>query len=553
MIAARPAGTRTLRVSAVRHGAYRTIGDALLAAPDDAVIAIDEGEYAETLAVSDRRLTLRGTGAVVLDGAGSPYPVVEARGGHLELHGLTMRGGEGAAVEMAAGTIVIDRCELSAPFGPGIRLTARANGTISRCTVATAQDGVVIDDAGGVIEDVTISRVGGDGIIVRLGADPTVRNCTISECGNRGVYVYQAGHPIIENCAISQVSGAGISVAHESTAILRRCHVHDVRGVGIAFARGCAGRVEKCRLENTAAPAVLVADGASPTVVEDASSAPPTGSASDVDGLLAELDAMVGLHGVKREVRALIDEIQVDEWRRRAGLDTVPASQHLLFTGAPGTGKTTVARVYGRLLSTLGLLPNGRFTEVSRRDLVGQYIGHTVEKTSLVFEKAMGGVLFIDEAYTLARSAPGGGDFGQEAIDALVKLMEDHRDEIAVIAAGYTEEMLQFCETNPGLASRFAKTIPFEDYAADDLVLIMQRLAHKADYDLAGDAVPVLAAYFARATQAADFGNARDARRLFEAIRKSQSQRLRSLGRMPDVGELRALTADDVRAVVGAG
>jgi hypothetical protein len=552
MTVGHPAATRTLRVSAVQHGAYRTIGEALLAAPDAAVIAIDEGEYAETLAIADRRLTLRGTGTVVVDGGDSAYPVVQASGGHLALHELTLRGGEGAAVEMAGGTLVLDRCELSAPSGTGLRLAARAQATITRCTVTGAQDGVVIDDASGVLEDVTISQVDGDGLIVRLGADPTVRNCSIMECGHRGVYVYQAGRPVVENCAISQVSGEGISVADQGSAVVRRCRVYDVQGVGIAFARGCAGTVEKCRLENTAEPAVFVADGASVTLVDDATSAPSTRSSSGVDGLLAELDAMVGLDGVKREVRALIDEIQVDEWRRRAGLDTAPASRHLLFTGAPGTGKTTVARVYGRLLSALGLLAHGRFTEVSRRDLVGQYIGHTAEKTSLLFEQAMGGVLFIDEAYTLARSAPGGGDFGQEAIDALVKLMEDHRDEIVVIAAGYTGEMVQFCEANPGLASRFAKTIQFEDYGTDDLVLITQRLAGAADYDLAADAEPLLAAFFARAAQAADFGNARDARRLFEATRQSQSQRLRSLGRMPDVVELRALTAQDVGAAVGS-
>jgi replication-associated recombination protein RarA len=254
---------------------------------------------------------------------------------------------------------------------------------------------------------------------------------------------------------------------------------------------------------------------------------------------------MVGLAAVKAEVRGLIDEIQVNEWRRGAGLAVDQTSHHLIFAGAPGTGKTTVARLYGKLLAALGVLAKGTFKEVSRRDLVGQFLGHTAEKTAAAFEAAKGGVLFIDEAYTLSR-AGSRADFGQESIDTLVKMMEDHRDEVAVIAAGYTDEMVEFLSTNPGLASRFSATIEFESYEPEELVLIAQRIAAASDYEFTDDASTLLYEHFARMHRDATFGNAREARKLFEAVRKAQAQRLLAGGQRPDIADLRRLAAQDV-------
>jgi SpoVK/Ycf46/Vps4 family AAA+-type ATPase len=205
-----------------------------------------------------------------------------------------------------------------------------------------------------------------------------------------------------------------------------------------------------------------------------------------------------------------------------------------------------VARIYGQLLKALGVLPVGKFKEVARRDLVGQYIGHTAEKTNSVFEEALGGVLFIDEAYTLSRSSGGSADFGQEAIDALVKLMEDHRDSIAVIVAGYTTEMQTFLDANSGLASRFAKTMEFENYSADELVLIVDRIARQDDYLLGDGLGDALREWFTGVDRTQSFGNAREARKLIESMRKAQSGRLRGLGRMPSRDDLRTLTLDDL-------
>ncbi|HYQ68819.1 right-handed parallel beta-helix repeat-containing protein [Actinophytocola sp.] len=547
------ATSRTLLVAPGRQGAYPTIGDALGNAPDGGVVAVAAGTYLETFELAGRRLTIRAHegGEVILDGTGGDWPVLDARGGALTLHGLTLRAGA-AAVRAEDVELTLERCTLSATRGPGLAVRGCRRFTVNRCTVDGAEQGIVVESSSGRIEETNVRNVTGDGVVIGLGADPELRNCTVADCGQRGIYVYQYARPVIETCDVARTGHEGVAVAQQSRPEVRRCKVHDVGGVGISFAAGCAGTIDECHVDNAAPPGILVAAGATPTVTEPARRAVSSGDAG-VDDLLADLDAMVGLPGVKSEVHAVVDEIQVNEWRRRAGLSVGTVSHHLIFAGAPGTGKTTVARTYGRLLKSLGVLSKGQFREVSRRDLVGQYIGHTAEKTSVVFEESLGGVLFIDEAYTLSRQSGTGGDFGQEAIDTMVKLMEDHRDEVAVIVAGYTDEMRSFLDVNPGLASRFSKTIEFENYSADDLVQIIARMVTGGDYQLDENATPLLWEYFDRIAKDPNFGNARDARRLFEGMRKVQSQRLRLLGRMPELTELRTLTAEDVLAVTNQG
>jgi hypothetical protein len=543
---------RVLTVAPGRPGAYPTIGSALLEAPDGAAVAIADGTYAETLELSGRSVTLQAEdgATVILDGSGADWPTIRAVDGALTLRGLDVRAAESFAISVNRTTLSVEQCTVTGRTRPAISVHASTSFTIDRCTVTGAETGIVIEGAGGRILDTTVREIFGDGVVVALGADPVIRNCTITGCGGRGIYVYQYSRPEVTDTEIAHTGTEGIGVAHGSTPVIRRATVHDTRGSAITFAPGCGGTVEGSRFSNTAEPALLVADGATVEVIEE-SQALAAGSGGPVDALLADLDAMVGLPGVKAEVHALADEIQVNEWRRTAGLSVGGVSHHLIFAGAPGTGKTTVARLYGKLLKALGVLPHGGFTEVSRRDLVGQYIGHTAEKTAQVFEKSLGGVLFIDEAYTLSRSAGTGGDFGQEAIDALVKLMEDHRDDIAIIVAGYTAEMNDFLDANPGLASRFSKTIEFENYSAEELLLITDRMVSGGDYLLDPAAAPPLTSYFDRIAHSPNFGNAREARRLVEAMRKAQSQRLRTLGRMPTTEELRSLLAADVLTAAG--
>ncbi|MEV6812290.1 right-handed parallel beta-helix repeat-containing protein [Micromonospora sp. NPDC051296] len=557
--------TRTLLVSPDQPGAYPSIGEALAVASDDAVVSVSPGTYYEALFINDRGVAIvaaQGAGTVTIDASSGTYPTVSCNSGRLELRDLVLKAGDAPVVVADRAALTMTGCELSAGFGAAIQVAGRSEFTLARCRVTGGRYGLVVEDSDGSVEGCEFTDLSEDGIIVRIGAAPTIRTSTVTRCGNRGIYVYQYGRPTIETCDISQTGHAGVAVVHQSAPVLRRCRIRDTRGPAISFGRGCHGTVEECSTENTAQPAIEVAEGAEPTIVEgtagrkaaygaDAARAAVQQDTARVEKLLAELEAMVGLEQVKEEVRALIDEIQVNEWRRSAGLPVGTVSHHLIFAGAPGTGKTTVARIYGELLAALGALPGGSFREVSRRDLVGQYLGHTAEKTAAAFEQARGGVLFIDEAYTLSRSFGSGGDFGQEAIDTLVKLMEDHRDEVAVIAAGYTGEMLQFLDANPGLASRFAKTIEFGNYSPEQLVVIVERMAGGDEYLLAGGVSEVLREHFGTIERDQNFGNAREARKLFEGVRKAQAQRLRQSGQRPSLDELRTVTVADVRAAIG--
>uniref|UniRef100_UPI0005F2C359 right-handed parallel beta-helix repeat-containing protein n=1 Tax=Actinoplanes rectilineatus TaxID=113571 RepID=UPI0005F2C359 len=411
-------------------GTYPTIADALEVASDGAVIVLAPGTYTERLDLSGRRITVRAAGdagSAVIDATGLDSPALSLSAGEVTVEGLALTSGDYPAVAASGGRLRLRSCHLSAGYGAGLQAVDGATVEATEVKVLRGQHGLVFSDAGGTVDSCDIRNTTDDGIIVRLGADPAIRNTTVADCGHRGIYVYQSGRPTIERCDVSGTADAGIVVMHRSSPQILHTWVHDTSGVGISFGPGCGGVVEQCRVEKTAEPRVDVDPAANPVVSLDEGAAPKAGvgvseskgnnqNEADVERLLGELDSMIGLAGVKSEVRALIDEIQVNEWRRSAGLSVGSASHHLIYTGAPGTGKTTVARIYGQLLKALGVLPNGEFREVSRRDLVGQYIGHTAEKTTAAFEAAMGGVLFIDEAYTLARAGGAAADFGQEAI-----------------------------------------------------------------------------------------------------------------------------------------
>lgn len=243
----------------------------------------------------------------------------------------------------------------------------------------------------------------------------------------------------------------------------------------------------------------------------------------------ADLDALAGLESVKEQVRSIVAFLEIQAQRREHGLADVPTSQHLAFLGNPGTGKTTMARLLGEMYGSIGLLKRGHIVEVDRAGLVGQFVGHTAMKTNRAIKRALDGVLFIDEAYALSPPNIGGLDFGGEAIETLLKRMEDHRGRLVVIVAGYPKLMNTFLNSNPGLRSRFSREITFPDYTAEELVAIMEKLVHDADYSLGEGSHRALTHLFLRVARTEGFGNARYARNLFEQAVNRQALRLSAM------------------------
>ena len=263
-----------------------------------------------------------------------------------------------------------------------------------------------------------------------------------------------------------------------------------------------------------------------------------------IEDILAELDGYIGLEAGKEEVHNLINMVQVYKLRREHDLPTTDMSLHMVFTGNPGTGKTTVARIMARIYHSLDILSKGQLVEVDRSGLVAGYVGQTAIKTAKVIEKAMGGVLFIDEAYALNGRSE--NDFGQEAIDTILKAMEDHRDDLVVIVAGYTELMDRFIHSNPGLESRFNRFLEFEDYTTDELVAIFRMQCKKGCYTLDEGVEDLVRDYIAEENADSDsFGNARGVRNIFEHILVAQNNRLAAMEKVTKE-DLMKITEEDI-------
>ncbi|MBJ8325256.1 AAA family ATPase [Streptococcus pacificus] len=263
-----------------------------------------------------------------------------------------------------------------------------------------------------------------------------------------------------------------------------------------------------------------------------------------IEELLENLNQLIGLSEVKQEVNTLVNLLKIKKIREERGFKTANISKHLVFLGNPGTGKTTIARLISKIYKQLGILDKGQLVEVDRAGLVAGYVGQTALKTKEKIDEAMGGILFIDEAYTLIK---GGSDFGQEAIDTILKAMEDNRENFVVIVAGYPEPMAEFLESNPGLKSRFNKTISFEDYNEEELFEIFELFCRSNDMRLANNAIESFKEYLKQLNEnkPKNFANGRTMRNLFERAVSNQANRLAQLVEITD-NELNEMTIEDL-------
>ncbi|MEU4731259.1 right-handed parallel beta-helix repeat-containing protein [Streptomyces sp. NPDC023588] len=460
--------------------------------------------------------------------------------------------------------------DLSQVRNTAVSVSDGATAQLDDCRIREAATGAWFRDhgSGGTLANCTIDAVQ-TGVIVTKGADPSLERCTVTSPAEAGFYVSAGGRGTFTACRVTGSSGFGFHVMDGCRTTLTRCHTERCARGGYEFpedgpvaeectsdesgprlaaqsAPGGAGAQAGIRTATAAQSAVAAAPVPVPRPADRSGEAPPA-PVRDSGEMLEQLDALVGLESVKREVRALTDMIEVGRRRQQAGLKAASVRRHLVFTGSPGTGKTTVARLYGEILASLGVLERGHLVEVSRVDLVGEHIGSTAIRTQEAFERARGGVLFIDEAYALAPE-DSGRDFGREAIDTLVKLMEDHRDAVVVIVAGYTAEMHRFLTVNPGVASRFSRTITFGDYGPEELLRIVEQQAEEHEYRLGEGTPQALLTYFTELPKGPAFGNGRTARQTFESMVERHAGRVAQLSE-PSTDELTLLFPADLPAL----
>ncbi|WP_328533890.1 right-handed parallel beta-helix repeat-containing protein [Micromonospora zamorensis] len=562
----------------------RWTGGALSTAAANGVFAVG----ASRLLMRDSAVTNCGFTAVHLTGAAAVTLLDVTVEGTSE---LGVRASGAAILHVRGGRV--ERAELG-----GIQIDETADAQLRGLTVARCHTGVRVDTPHRpLLQDCVIRDIAQTGVEIAAGAAPAITRTAVRGCGAAGIFIDVDAEPMLDDCEVAEIGGSGIAVWTGARPSVRRLTVTDTKKNGIYFGAGAHGTIVDSTFSRTGYPAIYIGDDADPAfhrcavretdedvsqgdrasatftechssgvgaarwpsvAVPAAGAAPATVATSaagialqpdtvELQPLLDQLDELIGLTRVKQDVGTMVKLMHLVKRRREAGLAPPPMSRHLVFAGNPGTGKTTVARLYGQLLAALGMLSSGHLVEVDRGMLVGEYVGHTAPKTQAAFERALGGVLFIDEAYALVPEGQG-SDFGREAISTLVKLMEDHREEVVVIVAGYPDLMRHFIAANPGLSSRFSRTLTFDDYSEADMARIVAKQAKDHDYRLSDGAQDRLAEFFATIDRGEGFGNGRYARKVFQAMTEQHAGRISALDD-PSDEQLSTLEAADLTDV----
>ncbi|MFE6904517.1 right-handed parallel beta-helix repeat-containing protein [Streptomyces sp. NPDC057717] len=509
-------------------------------------------------------------GLTVRDSAEIAVLLEEESAAELDRLKIVDAAGVGVSIRSGANPL-LRRSHISAPRGDGVEVVKDGRGRLEDCEIDRAGGvGVRVEDDGRVyMGGVTIGSPGGIGLSIGVEGIVTIRDCMIQDPGATGIVVAERGELTATRVQVRGSAEHGVLVAEGGRGSFNACEVSGSARDGFRIESIAPVSVVNCAARDNSGGGLIQAKPGERVAVEGLSSTgngrrdawgvgdvegtdPATAATGDdehlarEDGPLAALDSLIGLENVKHQVRTLVNLTQMTQRRSRLGMSAPPISRHLIFAGPPGTGKTTVARLYGTILAELGALRSGHLVEVSRADLVAQVIGGTAIKTTETFNRALGGVLFIDEAYTLLSDSRGSGaDFGREAVDTLLKLMEDHRDDVVVVAAGYSAEMESFLSSNPGLASRFSRTVEFENYSVPELVAIMESMCVKHQYTLDETTRKALAVHFERLPRDASFGNGRAARQVFEEMVDRQAFRLATQAEVSE-HDLTLLLPEDV-------
>ncbi|MEV4400135.1 right-handed parallel beta-helix repeat-containing protein [Nonomuraea sp. NPDC049607] len=554
----------------------------------------------------DLIIEARGSG-LLIKGAGGTYEDVDISGGTepsfwmTEAAGPVARrvrirdvAGNGLKIDASGGSY--SDIAIEGATYPAIYVGEGGDPTVEDARIANCQSGLVVNSSSGVFAGLRITdpqvfgvEAGGggsitvrDSVVERAGRHAyTVDNGSFTRCravaaGGAGFHVH-GGRVRLEDVTL-QGCATGAELAEGAAATLRKTKVTGSTGSGVIIRTDESVLLDGCTVRDNAGgdligahrPGVRLVDhdgefapatavGEEPAVVATAAPAhagpaeigESTSGRPDVESpagsAMAKLEALIGLEQAKAQVRRLADRLRLDMRRRQAGRPVRSAQQHLVFVGPPGTGKTTVAQLWGRIAAELGALKSGHLVEAKRADLVGEHIGETAPRTRKTFERALGGVLFIDEAYTLVPE-DSGRDFGGEAIGELLTLMEAHRDEVIMIVAGYPAEMERFLDSNPGLRDRFSRTISFPHYSPAELVEITAKLARDEGYELSQETLPLLASHFQQQLVGPTFSNGRAARNLLEKMADNLAARAAAGG-----ADLDTLLPEDLPAEVRGG